>query len=185
MAGGVPLYLQQFDDSISVDENIVEAFLDPSSILYEEPVNLLKQEIQKSSAYNAIIEAVASGKTENNEIATSAGIASGDLTYYLKELQRIGLIEKERPVCGGSRRPVCRLSDNLFRFWYRFILPNRSAIERHMPQRVVKLIRGCLSEYMGPVFEQICCEWLWRQNAAGTLGDGFDEVGRWWGNSPK
>lgn len=185
MAGGVPLYLQQFDDSISVDENIVEAFLDPSSILYEEPVNLLKQEIQKSSAYNAIIEAVASGKTENNEIATSAGIASGDLTYYLKELQRIGLIEKERPVCGGSRRPVYRLSDNLFRFWYRFILPNRSAIERHMPQRVVKLIRGRLSEYMGPVFEQICCEWLWRQNATGTLGDGFDEVGRWWGNNPK
>ena len=185
MTGGIPLYLQQFSDSRSLDENIAEAFLDPSSILFEEPLNLLKQEVQKSAAYNSIIEAIASGKTENNEIATTVGLTAGELTYYLKELQRIGLVEKEFPVCGGGRRPTYRLADNLFRFWYRFVAPNRSTIERHMPRRALTLIQKHLSEYMGDVFERICREWLWRQNVAGKLGEDVDAIGRWWGNNPR
>lgn len=177
MVGGVPLYLEQFDDALSIDDNISDAFLDSSSILYEEPLNLLKQEVQKSAVYNTVIGAIAAGKTENNEIATTAGLATSDLTYYLKELQRIGLVEKELPVCAGARRAVYRLSDNLFRFWYRFIAPNRSSIERHIPQRALTSIHRYLADYMGDVFERICREWLWRQNAAGTLGEGFDDQG--------
>lgn len=182
--GGVPLYLQQFRDGASFKENIEAVFLDPSSILFEEPLNLLKQEVQKSASYNAIIGAIASGKTENNEIATTVGIGSSELSYYLKELQRIGLVEKERPVCGGSRRPVYRLADNMFRFWYRFVMPNRSTIERRMPRRALASIERHLSDYMGEVFERVCREWLWRQNMDGRLPDEFDDLGRWWGNNP-
>lgn len=148
-------------------------------------MNLLKQEVQKSAAYNSIIEAIASGKTGNNEIATTVGLTAGELTYYLKELQRIGLVEKEFPVCGGGRRSTYRLADNLFRFWYRFIAPNRSTIERHMPRRALALIQKHLSEYMGDVFERICREWPWRQNVAGKLGEDVDAIGRWWGNNPR
>lgn len=183
--GGIPLYLQQFDGSASFEDNIAEAFLDPSSILFEEPLNLLKQEVQKSATYNAIIGAIAAGKTGNNEIATTVGIASSELTYYLRELDRIGLVEKEQPVCGGSRRPVYRLSDNMFRFWYRFVMPNRSTIERRMPQRALSAVSRYLPVYMGEVFEQICREWLWRQNIHGELDADFDELGRWWGNNPQ
>ena len=183
--GGIPLYLQQFSERSSFEDNIRDVFLDPSSILFEEPLNLLKQEVQKSATYNAIIGAIAAGKTENNEIATTVGIASSELTYYLKELDRIGLVEKERSVCDGSRRPVYRLSDTMFRFWYRFVMPNRSTIERRMPQRALSAVSRYLSVYMGEVFEQICREWLWRRNMGGELQAEFDELGRWWGNNPQ
>lgn len=182
--GGIPLYLQQFHDGISFEENIEAAFLDPSSILFEEPLNLLKQEVQKSASYNAIIGAIASGKTENNEIATTVGIGSNELSYYLKELQRIGLVEKEHPICGGGRRPVYRLADNMFRFWYRFILPNKSTIERRMPRRALAAVGRYFPDYMGEVFEKVCREWLWRQNMNGKLAKEFDDLGRWWGNNP-
>ena len=184
MVGGIPLYLLQFDENATLAENIESAFLDPSSILYEEPLNLLKQEVQKAPMYNAIIGAIASGKTENNQIATTAGIASAELSYYLKELQRIGLVEKEFPVVAGNRRAVYRLSDNLFRFWYRFIMPNRSIIERRMTKRALQSVEQSLPKYLGPVFEQVCAEWLWRQNVADNLPVAFDQLGRWWGNDP-
>ena len=185
MAGGVPLYLLQFDASLSVEGNVTRAFLDPSSILYEEPQNLLKQEVQKSALYNAVIGAIASGKSANNEIATTVGLTSTELTYYLKELQRIGLVVRETPVLGSTRRAVYRLSDNLFRFWYRFVSPNRSTIERGITTRALHMVGSQLSTYMGPVFEQICAEWLWRMNANGQCGYDFDELGRWWGNDPE
>lgn len=185
MVGGIPLYLRQFDERKAVEENLKNAFLDPSSMMYEEPTNLLKQEVQKAALYNAVIGAIASGKTATNEIATTAGIATAELSYYLKELRRIGLVDQEFPVGSKRRRGVYKLTDNLFNFWYRFILPSRSLIERGMINRVARRTLDHLPEYMGRVFEQICLEWLWRQNAGECLPFEFDEAGRWRGSNPK
>lgn len=185
MVGGIPLYLRQFDPVLSLGENIEAAFLDPSSLLFEEPTNLVKQEVQKAAAYNAVIGAIADGKTTSNEIATTVGSTAAEINYPLKELQRIGLVERELPLGGKGRRAVYRLSDNLFAFWYRFVLPSKSLVERGMSVRVLGRIEERLPEYMGPVFEQICLEWLWRQNAAGTLPFEFDSAGRWWGSNPQ
>lgn len=184
MAGGVPLYLLQFNAALGLRENVERVFLDPSSILFEEPLNLLKQEVQKSSLYNAAIGAIAEGRTTNSEIAGALGLSTMETSYYLKELQRIGLVEREVPVLNPGRRAAYRLSDNLFRFWYRFVQPNRSTIERGMTGRALAQVEAHLAEYMGPVFEQMSGQWLWRQNAAGALGEGFDVLGRWWGSDP-
>lgn len=37
---------------------------------------------------------------------------------------------------------------------------------------------------MGPVFEDICRDWLWHQLAIGKLDIAMTDVGRWWGNDP-
>ena len=184
MVGGVPLYLRQFNPALSLGENVEAAFLDPSSLLFEEPTNLVKQEVQKAATYNAVIGAIADGKTTNNEIATTIGSSSAEIGYPLKELQRIGLVERKLPFGGKGRRAVYRLSDNLFAFWYRFVLPSKSLVERGMSTRVLGRIEERLPEYMGPIFEQICLQWLWRQNAEGALPFEFDCAGRWWGGDP-
>lgn len=185
IAGGIPLYLQQFDPGLTVMENVRQAFLDPNAFLYEEPLNLLKQEVSKAAAYNAVIGAIAEGKTTNNEIATTVGMAASELTYYLKELQRLGLVERLVPIVKPGRRAVYRLRDHLLAFWYRFVLPYRSTIERGMPRRAMRAIEAQLSQYLGPVFEGVCAEWLWRQNVEGSLPVEFDELGSWWGNNPQ
>ena len=68
MVGGIPLYLQQLDPAMSTEENRASAFLDASSILYDEPTNLLKQEVSKAAAYNSVISAVAGGASQHNEM---------------------------------------------------------------------------------------------------------------------
>ena len=185
MVGGVPLYLRQFDESRTLSQNVKKLFLDPSSMLYEEPNNLLKQEVSKAAPYNAVLSSIAGGASQHNEIATKAGIVSGGLDYYLKELLRIGLVVREEPVTGdGRRRAVCQVCDHLFRFWYRFVRPRQTVIERGMGQTVSKRIMDALPEHMGPVFESICRDWLWQELAAGSLDFELTDVGRWWGNDP-
>ncbi len=185
MVGGVPLYLMQFRGTSSLRELTEAALLDPNSILYEEPGNLLMQEVSKAARYNAIIGAIADGHTQSGEIATAAGIGSAELVYFLKELERIGLVVRETPIAGKGKRPLYRLADNLFRFWFRFVSPHTSSIERGMPNRAWRAIDNALSEYMGPIFEDICAQWLWRQEATSALPAEFDDLGRWWGNDPQ
>ncbi len=184
MVGGIPLYLKQFDALAAREENIKAAFLNPSSFLFEEPTNLIKQEIQKAAAYNAVISAIAHGKTASNEIATTVGLTAAEINYPLKELQRIGLVKRELPLAGKSKRPVYALADNLFCFWYRLVLPFKTLVEREMADQALRRIMPHLPEYMGLVFEQICQEWLWKQNAKGLLPFEFDNAGRWWGTNP-
>ena len=183
MAGGIPLYLEQFSAKLALEPNIEQAFLHPSAFLFEEPTNLIKQEVQKAATYNAVIAAIASGKTTCNEIATTINSNTAETSYYLKELQRLDVVLREMPVCKGSRRAIYKLNDNLFLFWYKFILPSLSLIERNMPKPVLAHIKSHISEHVSFVFEQVCKDWLWRMNAAGTLGFMFDSAGRWWGNN--
>lgn len=183
--GGVPLYLRQFSESVTLADNIAGAFLDPGSILYEEPINLIKQEVSKAAPYNAVIAAMASGASQHNEIATKAGLGRSALDYYLRELVRLGLIYREEPITGrGSRKAVWRLADNLFRFWYRFVRPRQALVERGLGANVAPRIVEALPDYLGPIFEEVCRDWLWRQLACGTLPFEMTDVGRWWGNDP-
>lgn len=61
ITGGTPQYLLQMDDRQSIEENIKNTFLNPTSSLFEEPENLLKQEVREPALYNAVITAIATG----------------------------------------------------------------------------------------------------------------------------
>ena len=59
--GGTPQYMLQINDRLSIEENIKNTFLNTTSFLFEEPENLLKQEVREPALYNAIITAIATG----------------------------------------------------------------------------------------------------------------------------
>lgn len=81
----------------------------------------------------------------------------------------------------GDRRTVYRIAEHLFRFRHRFVLPHRQTIERGIAARALRALEVGMATYMGPVFEDICRQWLWRQYAGSRLDFAFDAVGRWWG----
>lgn len=61
ITGGIPEYLSKINSDLSLKENIVSLYLNDSGPLYEEPTNLIKQELREPATYNGIIEAIASG----------------------------------------------------------------------------------------------------------------------------
>ncbi|MBQ4602003.1 MAG: ATP-binding protein [Clostridia bacterium] len=183
IVGGTPQYLLQMDDRLSVEDNIKNTFLNPISFLYEEPVNLLKQEVREPAIYTAIITAIASGASRMSEISGKVGEDTNVCSIYIKNLISLGIVQKETPYGEkASRKSVYSIEDNMFRFWYRFVLDNNSVIARGAADMVYKRIEPKLSDYMGKVFEDICKQYLWKQLLIGKCPVEFTSLGRWWGN---
>lgn len=185
IVGGTPQYLLQMSDKMSVEENIKNTFLNPMAFLYEEPVNLLKQEVREPAIYNAIITAIATGYSRMSEISSKVGEDTNVCSGYIKNLMNLGIIKKETPYGEKeSRKSIYSIEDNMFRFWYRFVPNNSSVIERGATDLVYKRIEAQLPDYMGNVFEEICKQYLWKQLLTGKAPVEFISLGRWWGNDP-
>lgn len=185
ITGGVPLYLEQFSPALSLRENLLENFFSRSAMLFEEPGNLLKQELREPERYNSIITAVAAGSTKLSEIAAAVRLETGVCTKYIDSLIELGILGRETPVTDPrSRRPVYRIEDPFFRFWYTFVPRNMALIQSGRMEKVYDEVVGSrLHDYMGQVFERICRDWVLFH--AEDLPFIPAAAGRWWGGDPK
>ena len=184
--GGTPQYLMQLDDRLSIEDNIKNTHLNPASSIFEEPNNLLKQEVREPAIYNAVITAIATGASKMNEISGKIDEDTSVCATYIKNLISLGIVKKEMPYGEKSgRKTIYSIEDNMFRFWYRFVPGNTSLISRGAADLAYSRIAPELSAYMGGVFEEICKQYLWRLLLAGKCAVSFTELGRWWGTNPK
>lgn len=185
MMGGTPQYLLQLNDRLSIEQNIRNTFLNPISSIYEEPMNLLKQEVREPAIYTAIITAIATGASRMSEISSKVGEDTNVCSVYLKNLIALGIVQKETPYGEkASRKSIYSIDDNMFRFWYRFIPENASMISRGATDLVYKRIEPHFPDYMSKVFEEICKQYLWKMLLKGECPVEFTSLGRWWGNDP-
>ena len=184
--GGTPQYLLQINDHLSIEDNIKNLYLNPISAIYEEPNNLLKQEVREPAIYNAVITAIAGGASKLSEISSKIGENTSVCATYIKNLVSLGIIKKETPYGEQStRKTIYSIEDNMFRFWYRFVPENISIISRGALELAYNRIAPHLSDYMGAVFEEICKQYLWEKLLDGSSAVEFTDLGRWWGTNPK
>lgn len=185
--GGIPEYLSRVNNNLSLKDNIVKLLLSSSGRLFEEPSNLLKQELREPFLYNAIIAAIAGGASKLNKIATKVGIETSLCSNHLTSLMVLGIVKKEIPITETlSRKTIYLLEDQMFRFWYRFVFPNMNTIISGYGDVIYdKKIEPQLNNYMGLVFEEICKQYLWLQIKKDVLPFFIGNIGRWWGNNPK
>ena len=181
ITGGIPHYINKLDIYDDVDEALKENLFNTSSYLFEEPENLLKQELREPAIYNSVITAVAGGASRSNEIATKVGVESAVCAKYLKVLHDLGIIKKETPITEKpGKKTIYTIGDNFFRFWYRFVPQNTSSISAGRIEQIYEpVIKRYFSDYMGLVFEQMCREYLLRY--AADLPIILSDVGQWWG----
>ena len=174
------------DDNLSIEDNIKNTHLNPSSSIFEEPHNLLKQEVREPAIYNAVITAIATGSSKMNEISNKIDEDTSVCATYIKNLIMLGILKKELPYGEkSSRKTIYSIEDNMFRFWYRFVPENISIISRGAKDLAYARIAPELSSYMGGVFEGICRQYLWKLLLEGRCAVNFSDIGRWWGTNPK
>ena len=196
--GGIPHYLQQFSPALSLRENIIGNVLTKGCILYSEVEFLIRQELREPALYNTVIETIALGNTQLNEIYLKTQIEKSKISVYLKNLIELEILEREFSVLSergttssgkeqaASTRGLYRLTDNFFRFWYSFVLPNISDLETGDAHGVFTYaIEPHLNSFASPVFERICREYLRRKNRLGELPFRISKLGRWWGKINK
>ena len=188
VTGGIPEYLSRINQQLDMDENIVQLFFDESGRLFEEPINLMKQELREPMTYHSIISAIASGASKLNEIATKTGLETSGCSNQLSSLIALEIVCRETPITepDKSRKTLYKLTDSMYVFWYRFVRPNSSSIIRGVGQQIYDtVVRPQLSDFMGAVFEEICKQYLFLPQVYSKLPFPIGEIGRWWGNNPK
>lgn len=185
ITGGIPHYINKLDVDNDIDAALKNNLFNTSSYLFEEPDNLLKQELREPTLYNSIITAIAGGASRANEISTKVGIESAVCAKYLKVLLDLGIITKETPITEkNTKKSIYVIGDNFFRFWYRFVPKNTSAISAGRIGDIYETVIKChYSDYMGLVYEQICREYLFRY--AKNLPIILSDIGQWWGTDVK
>lgn len=185
ITGGVPHYINKLNVDGDVDEALLDNLFNNASYLFEEPENLLKQELREPAIYNSIISAIAGGASHANEISTKVGIESAVCAKYLKILLDLGILKKETPITEkAGKKTIYNIGDNFFRFWYRFVPQNTSAISAgRMPKIYEQSVKKYIPEYMGLVFEQMCRDYLLRYDE--NLPIMLSEIGQWWGTDAK
>ena len=184
--GGTPQYLLQVNEKLTVAENIKNTYLNPNSSIFEEPVNLLKQEVREPAIYTAVISAIATGSSRMSEICSKVGEETNKVSTYIKNLLLLGIVQKESPYGEkSSKKTIYSIEDNMFRFWYRFVPENASVISRGAADLAYKRIEPELSAFMGSVFEEICRQYLWKLLLDGKSPVDFRSLGRFWGTNPK
>ncbi len=186
ITNGVPAYLEMLTPKKSAAENIRNLFLKTEGYLYEEPGNLLLQECRSPEQYDAIIQAIARGRSRLSEIASAAHVPESNTRTYLKKLESIGIVKREWPFGSDSAKKVIYvLEDSMFRFWYKFVPQNIALIENNMSDIALRRIQENIPEFMGQIFESICAQWIIRQAKAGSFEVVPAQLGRWWGSDPR
>ena len=98
----------------------------------------------------------------------------------LATLISLGLVKKELPAVNPNpRKSIYGLGDHMFRFWYRFLLPNLSRISAGLGEKVSDEVIGWrLNEFMGDVFEECAKQYMWRLLRIGRAPVEFSDIGR-------
>jgi AAA+ ATPase superfamily predicted ATPase len=185
VTGGVPQYLNEISRFSSIEVGIASTFFTKNGFLYEEPQNLLKQELREPALYNTIITAIAGGATKLGEIATKVKEPDSKIAKYIRNLIALGILEKEFSIFAkNDRSGIYCIKDNMYRFWHRYVPGMVTLIENGYDHIYEKRIKSFIPEYMGRVFEAVCRQYLLRLNVRDCLPFLFDEIGRWWGGNP-
>lgn len=182
LTNGVAEYLTFFDENLSLKENIINIFLKPNGRLYEEPLNLLKQELRQPKFYNDILFSISAGASKLNEISTKLNVVSGGLAHYLNSLIELGIIEKKTPVLNRkTKRPIYVIKDTMFLFWYKFVQTNLNMINIGLGEVLYESIEKNLNDYMGDVFEKISIEYFEERLKKSKFSFIPTDYGNWWG----
>jgi hypothetical protein len=179
--GGNPSYLSRVNPKRSFEENIVGLILSPASPLYAEVEFLLHEELREPRNYFAILKAIALNKTRISEMVNETGFEKSILHKYLFVLEDLELIQKEYPATEKnplkSKKGLYRLQDQYFKFWFRYVLPNKSRLEEGREDLVLEIIRNDINSLVAENYEQVAREILSRDQANIFS---FDRLGRWW-----
>lgn len=183
--GGVPGYLERFNDRDSLADNVRRHLFRSTGMFRTEPQFLLQDELSQPHNYLAVLLAIASGNHSQSDIVRATGIEH--VTSYLSRLQELHFVRRDIPVTVPekdrlkSRKGRYDLADAYMRFYYRFIHPNQHLIEQGLHDWLWQLISEQLRAFIGThAFEELCQEWILTQARSGQLPIIPERVGSHW-----
>jgi uncharacterized protein len=127
VTGGIPRYLEEIDPKLNAEENIKNTCFTNGAFLVNEFNNIFTNIfLRKSDSYKKIVETLAAGSKEFNEICALLNTEnSGRVLEYLDELILAGFVKRDYTwhIQTGKDAKLSRyrISDNYARFYLKYI----------------------------------------------------------------
>lgn len=177
---GVPKYLEMFDDTDNIFNAIEKNILSNNSYLYDEPRYILQNEVNEPITYFTILETIASGEHKLGHIASKLGKNVQNITSFISKLIELDIIYKDVPITEKnpqkSKKGLYFIKDNFFRFWFLYVLSNKSQLEIGNSVYVLKKIKENFNGYVAKTYEDLAIEYTLKNY-------NLLKCGRWWNKS--
>ncbi len=176
--GGTPAYLEKLDPMKNVKDNI-RLVITPGSYLYDEALNILRQEVREPRTYFSILATIAQGKNSPGEAASTAHVDPRSISKYINLLEELDILERRKPL--GHSKPVkLHFKDNYFRFWFTYTYKLRSLLESGFIKEAYIHILDSLDQYISKIFEDLIIELVPFLYRTGTIKSKPVQMGNWW-----
>ena len=167
--GERPFYLEMIDKSKSFEENIYNLLFNKFGNLIDAPDKVLPSASKDQNTYNTILKAIAHRKRTNKEIADYIGKETNYVASYLPKLVANEIIEKRESFNKNQKMNYYEISDNLIRFWYRFVFDNRDEILGDLGKVIYEDKAEEISLFISVGFEDVALSYLTEKNVKGEL----------------
>ncbi|NQY92544.1 MAG: ATP-binding protein [Campylobacteraceae bacterium] len=178
-------YLKNYDTKKDFILNVKDTFLSSQSSIFEEGLNIIRQDLSDVLTYASILHAIAMGNNKIGDIANFLGLKSTYLTRYIQKLVDMMIISKTIPINDDkvkSKFGRYFIEDNYLKFWFCYVYPNISSLRKNDLYGVVSHIRRDFSKrlvtdaYKKYVLDLITSE------PEKFFGYTPIKIGSWWNN---
>ena len=180
--GGIPYYNRLIDKNASVRENLIHLILEPDARLEDEVPSYLLSEISKIGNAHEIFSALADGHARYRDILSQSHVSSGaTLVNVLNRLIGMQLVQRRSPINdpNNKKRTSYVICDGLSKFYYRYVfryLSQRSVLDPEVYyDRYVN--DDFETQFVPRAFEEVCRQYLVRQNRMGNSEPPFGLIG--------
>lgn len=183
--GTNPQYLSTYDNKKDFLLNIKEKFLTYDSFLFNEGMNILKKDLTDIATYSSILYAIALGNNKIGDIADFLNLKSTYLTRYLQKLVDIMIISKHIPINDDIKKSKFgryEIEDNFIKFWFCYVYPNYSTLQRGDLYSVISHIRVDFNKRLVKYSYKNHIYNIVSQDPYKFLGFVPKKIGRWWNN---
>ena len=188
--GGIPYYNRLVNDRKTVRDNLIDLIASPGARLENEVSMHLSSEISKIVNANEVFEALAQGNSKYKDILDKSHVSSGPtLIDVLEKLIKMEVVEKKAPINdeANKKKAGYYICDNLSLFYYRYIFRYLSQMKIMDPNVFYDkyISKDFEEQYVPRKFEEICRQYLIRQNKAGNIDPVIEKIGKYYYDDPK
>lgn len=186
--GGVPGFMDAWDETRTYKENVCKLILKEDGYLFHMAQQMISAELREFSVYNTILSTIAQGYQKLNDLYLKTGFSRAKISVYIKNLSHFDIVEKVQSFeTGGwenAKKGVYQIKNTFINFWFKFVFPHLSDLYlMNETEFYEQYIAPELGAYMKRYFRNICMEYMELLNQLGRLPFPIHKMGTWVGKT--